>query len=219
MSEPNPHGTEYIVLTHPYTGKQTTVHKKHANQLIESWSAHSVKSNAPPALPRHQGETSSMEDQHAASTPTPCSPQSMNGKRAAVIVDVDGTVADKGNRHPFDMTTVSQDSPIESIIYLVELLHYFGYQIVFVSGRFESARADTEKWLNWAFTSNVLVHDLHLRPDGDYRPDLEVKDEIYRTEIEPSYEVAYVLDDRNQTVNMWRDMHNLTTLQVAYGDF
>lgn len=146
----------------------------------------------------------------------------MNGepfRPPAIIVDIDGTVAEKGERSPYDMTTVSQDTPIAPIIHLVDLLHYAGYQIVFVSGRFESARTDTLAWLEYNLTSHVRVHNLFMRKDGDYSPDYEIKDEIYRTQIEPYWDVHYVLDDRNQTVAMWRNAHHLTTLQVAEGDF
>lgn len=36
-SEYNIHGSTHIILTHPYTGKQRTVLKSEANQLIEHW--------------------------------------------------------------------------------------------------------------------------------------------------------------------------------------
>lgn len=137
----------------------------------------------------------------------------------AILVDVDGTVAEKHDRHPYDMSTVHQDTPITPITYLVDLLHYTGYQIVFVSGRFEHARHNTETWLDQHLVSPMRVHDLFLRPDEDYRPDYEIKDEIYRCDVEPHWDVHYVLDDRDQVVSMWRHTHGLTVLQVAEGNF
>ena len=57
-----------------------------------------------------------------------------------------------------------------------------------------------------------------MRPEGDTRKDAILKREIYEREIRNRYNVAYVLDDRDQTVRVWRDL-GLTCLQVADGDF
>jgi hypothetical protein len=60
--------------------------------------------------------------------------------------------------------------------------------------------------------------ELHLRSRKDNRPDSVVKMEIYKREIEPRHTVAWVLDDRDQVVRMWRSL-GLTVLQVAEGNF
>jgi hypothetical protein len=57
-----------------------------------------------------------------------------------------------------------------------------------------------------------------MRKTGDHRKDYVVKKEIHRKLIKPKYEVLFVLEDRNQAVNMWRQ-EGLTCLQVAPGDF
>ena len=57
-----------------------------------------------------------------------------------------------------------------------------------------------------------------MRTIGDHRSDFIIKQEIYEREFKGKYNVLYVLDDRNQTVNMWRAL-GLTCLQVAAGDF
>ena len=43
-------------------------------------------------------------------------------------------------------------------------------------------------------------------------------DEIFENDIRPYYNIDYVLDDRNQVVEMWRSI-GLTCLQVAEGNF
>ena len=60
---------------------------------------------------------------------------------------------------------------------------------------------------------------LSMRDAGDYRKDDEVKYDMYKTYIEDEYFIHYVLDDRQQVVDMWRDKCNLTCFQVAPGNF
>lgn len=133
----------------------------------------------------------------------------------AVIVDFDGTLAlNRGTRRPFDWDRVFEDTPNWPIIELVRLLSK-QHAILVVSGRDEQCRAQSSRWL--------AVHDvpfahLLMRPHRDNRQDAVVKAEIYHQTIRPHWDVAWVLDDRNQTVQMWRDL-GLTCLQVAPGDF
>nr|WP_197379979.1 polynucleotide kinase [Mycolicibacterium mengxianglii] len=87
--------------------------------------------------------------------------------------------------------------------------------IVVISGRPEAARELTSKWLT---TSGVPFTHLFLRADQDRRPDSVVKEDIYREQIEPSYSIMGVIDDRDKVVGMWRRA-GLTCFQVADGDF
>ena len=50
------------------------------------------------------------------------------------------------------------------------------------------------------------------------RQDAVVKREMFDAHIRDRYRVPYVIDDRNQVVNMWLSP-GLTVLQVADGDF
>ena len=58
-----------------------------------------------------------------------------------------------------------------------------------------------------------------MRDGADLRKDSIVKREFYDNEIRDQYFVEFVLDDRNQVVDMWRKDLGLTCLQVNYGDF
>lgn len=134
----------------------------------------------------------------------------------AFICDVDGTVALKGDRNPFDYASVDRDRPNTPIVQLVRMLITNGIQAVFVSGREELARAKTEEWL----ISHIGVSGpLMMRANGDYRPDSEIKHEMYINQILGKFDVGLVLDDRDQVVEMWRTRAGLTCLQVAQGDF
>ncbi|AIG78417.1 Hypothetical protein AJAP_27865 [Amycolatopsis japonica] len=135
----------------------------------------------------------------------------------AVLVDVDGTVAQMHDRSPYDMTRVGEDSPKWAVIHVVESLAKAGYRIVFVSARNEVARPATEDWID----EHIELPEgfvLHMRADGDGRDDRVVKREIFDKEIRDRYFVRAVLDDRDKVVRMWRDL-GLTCLQVAEGAF
>jgi len=71
----------------------------------------------------------------------------MHGKKACLLVDLDGTIAlFEGVRDGLDQTKVGEDKVRESVR---EVLNRFfdDYQIIIVTGRSESCREDTMKWL------------------------------------------------------------------------
>lgn len=141
----------------------------------------------------------------------------------AVLVDIDGTIALKGDRDPFDWDRVGEDLPNVPVIATVLAFHAYGFRIVFMSGRTEQCRADTERWLAVHLWSKYEPHPqghagLHLRADGDYRKDAVVKRELFDAHVRNSYYVLLVLDDRDQVVEMWREI-GLTVFQVAPGNF
>ncbi|MCW2942256.1 MAG: 5-hydroxyl kinase [Actinomycetia bacterium] len=142
--------------------------------------------------------------------------KALPGTPKAVLVDIDGTVALMSGRSPFDETRVHQDRPNRPVIAVVRALHAAGNRIVFLSGRTEGCRTDTERWL----TEHVGVpfEGPHMRPVGDSRKDSIVKSELFDAQIREAYDVVCVLDDRNQVVEAWRAM-GLTVLQVAEGNF
>jgi len=141
-----------------------------------------------------------------------------------VICDIDGTIALmhaelEGRRHPYDWHRVREDDPNEPIIALLWHLRRQGFKVIFVSGRMEVAREGTLAWLDdHVVDLEMLDFPLFMRADGDFREDTVVKREIYHREIEGKYKIAYVLDDRDSVVAMWREL-GLTVLQVAAGAF
>ena len=135
--------------------------------------------------------------------------------RKTVIVDIDGTVATRTNRTPYDYTKVLDDATKPDVIEVVKALWEAGNEIVFVSARDDQCYDDTFEWLRLhcpPFTK------LYMRKTGDLRGDGVVKREIYETHIKPYSEVLCVLDDRQRVVDMWRSL-GLTCLQVDYGNF
>lgn len=135
----------------------------------------------------------------------------------AVIVDIDGTLALRtSDRSPFEWSRVGEDEPNPPVIELVNLIYNAGtHTVILMSGRDEVCRWQTEMWLQ---AQGVSYHELFMRPEKDNRKDSILKEELYRTHVLGKYEVAFVVDDRNQVVEMWRDL-GFSCFQVADGDF
>jgi len=60
---------------------------------------------------------------------------------------------------------------------------------------------------------------LQMRITGDGRKDAIVKKQLFDEAIRDRYYIEFVLDDRNQVVDMWRDELKLPYFQVYYSDF
>jgi hypothetical protein len=133
------------------------------------------------------------------------------------LVDVDGTLALGTHRDPYDWRSADKDLPNVPVITAVQALSFHPEvsSIIAVSGRSEIARSLTEAWLS---LHNVPFSELFMRPDGDFRSDDVVKEELFRRHIEPRYHVIGAIDDRDRVVRMWRRL-GLVCFQVAEGDF
>ena len=57
---------------------------------------------------------------------------SLTVKTNCIIVDIDGTIARRTDRSPYDMTLVVEDAPVIQVIKLVKSLAQSGYIIIFV---------------------------------------------------------------------------------------
>ena len=141
-----------------------------------------------------------------------------------VIFDVDGTLANTDHRKHFMECKPKNwvgffkgcvlDPVHEPIKHLAEDFASLEYIIVVVSGRpIDLCGKETEDWLN----KHEIPYDaLFMRQGGDHRPDTVVKQEIL--DLLPKERIAYVVDDRDSVVKMWRS-NGLTCLQVAEGAF
>ena len=146
----------------------------------------------------------------------------------AVIVDIDGTLADNDHRQhylagtkknwPGFFSQMSDDKPRQNVGDVVRALWIMRlYRPIFVTGRGEEWREQTIAWLakNFPWSDGM---PLFMRKLGDRRPDYEIKEEIYKRDIQPKWDVKLVLDDRDSVVNMWRGI-GLECWQVQNGAF
>lgn len=148
----------------------------------------------------------------------------MTYRPPAIIVDIDGTMAHRTERGPYDWDRVGEDLPNYHVIAVVQAMHAQGYEIIFVSGRLDTCKTKTFRWLRQFYDASMQLGSsttwqLHMRPvERQYDKDFTLKHDIYREHIEPYYEVVFVLDDRDSVVKMWRDI-GLPCFQVAPGGF
>lgn len=132
-----------------------------------------------------------------------------------VIFDLDGTLACIGDRSPYDGKACAVDKVNMSVKKLLDSCKASGYEIIIFSGRNGDSMKETEQWLK----DNDIHYDLiSMRAAGDFRKDDVVKHEMFNRYIKDQYNILFVIDDRDQVVNLWRSL-GLTCLQVAPGDF
>lgn len=155
-------------------------------------------------------------------------------KTEFVIVDIDGTVADlrhrihfiQGEKKDWDAfySHAGEDSPIESVISVINSLAISGCQLVFVTGRPDRIYYPTVDWLEKVSppTGTMIKKPLmFFRKNGDFRPDTVVKKEIYENKLKAvgiTPENTVVFEDRSGVVYMWRTL-GFTCFQVADGDY
>jgi phosphoglycolate phosphatase-like HAD superfamily hydrolase len=143
-----------------------------------------------------------------------------------IIFDIDGTLANNSHRLHYITggkkknwegfrAELENDVPNSPVVTLLRAMKTLGYRIIISTGRFEESRTRTEKWLRKHL---IFYHDLFMRPNGDFRPDYEVKEDMLRDMQIGRDNILFVVDDRDSVVEMWR-RNGLTVLQCAKGDF
>lgn len=142
-----------------------------------------------------------------------------------VIFDIDGTLANIDVRRkyleqePKDWKSFNSkletDIPNHDICELARMYGGRGYYIIICTGRFEAVRAKTEHQLiDWG----IFYNSIYMRPDGDFKPDNEIKNIMLNTIKSKGLDIQIAVDDRDQVVKMWRD-NGIRCLQVAEGNF
>lgn len=143
-----------------------------------------------------------------------------------VIFDIDGTLADNTHRQHLVadgqmswekfFQQMGEDTPVVPIIDLCKTLTASKqYEVLLFTGRPERYRKLTEQWLTW---NGVPDLPLEMRNDGDTRPDSEVKQDMLKALLSKGAEIAFVVDDRQSVVDMWRK-NGVICLQCAPHNF
>lgn len=141
-----------------------------------------------------------------------------------VVSDLDSTLANCDHRLQYiqdegkDWDTFFEechhDTPIRNNI---EILYALGITrtVLILSGRSDVVRGQTEEWLDkW----NVRYDALVMRPEGNYRPDIELKRKwVELLGLTPANTLV-VLEDRDSCVEMYRSL-GLNTFQVKDGSY
>jgi predicted kinase len=123
-----------------------------------------------------------------------------DSRDSAVVFDIDGTLATKGNRGYYDWHKVGVDTPNKAVVAALNAFKASGHKIVVVTGRDGICFHETSQWLK---DNDIHFDELFIRPVNDMRKDYVIKREIYEQFIEPDYNVVGVFDDRKQVKRMW----------------
>lgn len=131
----------------------------------------------------------------------------------AVIFDLDGTLTNYDHRAEHlvppnrDMMTffskMEDDTVIDWCLNMLRDFQRSGITIILLTGRPDSFRPHTERWLK---KHNISYDMLLMRDAADFRPGAIVKEEIFRQEILGKYHVKLAVDDNPRIIKMWKKL-------------
>lgn len=134
----------------------------------------------------------------------------------AIICDLDGTLAILHDLSPFESRRCETDLLNIPVAEIIKTYHEKGVKIILISGREDNSRSQTMNWLSY---NRIPYNALYMRVMGDMRKDFVIKKELFEAHLKDQFYIQFVLDDRNQVVDLWRLNLGLLCLQVNYGDF
>ena len=132
-------------------------------------------------------------------------------KEEAIIVDIDGTIANvdhrihlvrKPNKNwKLFFEKMNDDKPIEQIINKIKELHDDGLKILIVTGRPETYQSITSAWLNKHLPFEEF--ELIQRRKNDNRPSYQCKQSAL-IELKQKYKIKFFMDDKEEDINMYQ---------------
>ena len=145
-----------------------------------------------------------------------------------ILCDIDGTLATIGDRAKIlekdELTEKDYDefnarsaasSCIQDIANIVRNLKDAETKIYLITAREKKWKKITQHWLR---LNEIPYDNLLMRNDGDKNSDADVKLKIVKEYVNPK-RVWFVLEDRDDVVQMYREDLGLTCLQVNKGDY
>ena len=139
-----------------------------------------------------------------------------SSKPKAYIFDIDGTLALKGNRSPYDYSKVMEDKLNVCVAESLKALKEQNFAIIICSGR-EGTQECVDLTMRWLDVNRINYEWILMREEADKRADYIVKEEMWK-KICNDYYIEAMFDDRNQVVNHARKL-GFNVFQVNEGDF
>lgn len=145
-----------------------------------------------------------------------------------IVVDLDGTLNDNEHRAHLaqdrkwdEFHAASKDdypcNPVREVVRIMSS----NYKILLLTGRNERYRSMTLNWLQQNHIS-PFIDDLAMRPDSDFRPDIEMKicilESYFGSKENVLGSVLFCLDDRDRVVEGFRN-YGLPCFQVKQGEY
>ncbi len=103
---------------------------------------------------------------------------------------------------------IETDKPILHSMTICNALYQAGHDILFLTARSACQRAGTVSMLSQylSMTPEEISDSMVMRPEGDRRPDQEIKSEMFDALSEEDRDRVYgVFEDLEHLVQMWRD--------------
>lgn len=125
-------------------------------------------------------------------------------RRRAIICDLDKTLANPGDRDPWDQSTCVNDTLNSEVLDFINSLRTrCGYELIILTARPAPSRAATARWLkeNNVRPSIVFHKPRDQKIDGETA--LQYKERILR-EINLLWQVEHALDDEQEILDMYR---------------
>lgn len=140
-----------------------------------------------------------------------------------LLCDIDGTLADLTHRRHYIAqrpknyeafhAAADRDTVIKPVAEIVISLHRDGWRVILCSGRPESSREMTRRWM----LDNFIPFDrLYMRPNNDFRADDLIKSELLDRILADGFNPMLVIDDRMRVLRMWQ-ARGLMVLAVNCG--
>lgn len=151
-------------------------------------------------------------------------------KPSAIVVDLDGTLCNVEHRRHFVRREGKKDwagffrgiadDTVNQWCKDIAVALSIKHNVVFASGRGQELEQQTRDWLDDNIRYDLHVHNyqLYMRHQGDHRQDYVAKEIILDFEILTRFKPVFMIDDRQQVVDLWRK-RGFVCLQCDLGDF
>ena len=147
---------------------------------------------------------------------------------SAIVIDMDGTLCDCSHRVHLaaagqwdEFHSLLMDDPVMPDVKALLWMAPMQCETIICTGRNESFRYLTLEWLEKHNLSSYIDHII-MRPDGDFRPDHELKpallEDHFGSKEAVLEQVAFVIDDRDKVVEAWRQ-YGLPCWQCRNGNY
>ncbi len=141
-------------------------------------------------------------------------------KKEAIVVDIDGTIADNSHRtHLVEgrkknwkkfFEKMVDDKPIQQNILLVHKYFKGGHIVIIFTGRYEKDESLTRNWLDKYL--GIKEYLLFQRDNNDFRDSKDYKKETL-LKIQENFNIRAIMENDKKIIELCKRM-NLTYLEV-----
>lgn len=150
--------------------------------------------------------------QEAKEAQIPQPPQEINPDLPYIVIsDIDSTIAEKGNRGIYEFEKAGCDKPIKATCEILRGMHLLGYLVALITGRPETSREVTEKWLK---DNGIHYNYLFMRNPVDMRRNVIYKEDSYVSNIRGKFNTLFVMEDGKEACEMFKGKQGLRVFEI-----